>query len=211
MTSVEIDGEKYSLPTSFEEVSLKSYCNAFRGLQTLMDEELDETARLVRMKFNESVILSRLLGADDEMAMDLPMSVYNKLVQKIGFIYDYQSMLDNSKAYVKHDGKMYQVPPVDKMSMRQYIDADMVMKEDDGDQFISLLAVLLLEMDGDNFKPYKGEYEQKKEWIGEMKCSEALPLVFHFFRKWQVSSSLSRASMAMEGIQNRQVHNTQGS
>lgn len=212
MTTVEIDDKVYKLPTSYEEVSLKQYCNAFRGLQTLMDDELDETARLVRLKFNEAVILSRLMGADDELAMDLPFPTYNKLVQKIGYIYDYQTMLDNAKAYVKHNGKMYSIPDVEKMSLRQYIDADMAMKEtDDGQQFISLLAVLLLERDGDGFKPYKGEYEEKKEWIGKLKCSEALPLVFHFFRKWQASNKITQASTAMEEIQNRQVLSTQGS
>lgn len=211
MTTVEIDDKVYKLPTSFGELSLKQYCAAFRGLQTLMDDELDETARLVRMKFNEAVILSRLMGADDELAMDLPMGTYNKLVQKIQFIYDYQSMLDNAKAYIKHDGKVYSIPQAEKMSMRQYIDADMAMKEDDGEQFINLLAVLLLEREGEQFKPYKGEYEEKRKWIGELRCSEALPLVFHFFRIWQASSRITQASTAMEALRSQQAHSTQGS
>lgn len=212
MTEVEINDKKYHLPTSYEELSLRDYCNAFRGLQILMDDDVDDIARLVRLKYNESVILSRLMGADDEFAMDLPMSAYYKLADKISFIYDYQSMIDNAKAYIKVDGKMYGIPRAEKMSLRQYIDADMVMKEDNSEQFLSLLSVLLLEMDGNGgYVPYKGDYEKKKKWVGELKCSDALPLIYHFFRIWQASRSATKAYTAMEAMDKRQVHNTQDS
>lgn len=198
MTRIEIDDKEYSLPTSFDELTLGKYCEAFHGID-IGNDVVDDTARLIRMKVNESIIVSRLLGESDEFAMDLPLVTYNKIADKIGYIYNFKVMLENARASVMIDGDRYGVEDVERMSMRQFIDADMVMREEGNRQYVSLLAVLLLKVGDDGkYEKYDGKYEERVDKIAGLKCSEALPLVFHFFKGWEASRRISQASIKEE-------------
>ena len=192
MTKIEINDKTYNLPTSFDEMPLKEYCRVFHNLRTFGDGE-DESVMLLNAKVNESVILSRLLGEDDEFAMDLPLATFNKLADITSFIYDPSVFYDKKQFSIKlSDGKRYFIPQVREMSLRQYIDAEEVMKEDGYGQYINLLGVLLTRRDvNGKWVAYNGDYQSKAEDIGNLKCSEALPMVYSFFRVWALSSKNS--------------------
>lgn len=211
MTKIEINDKTYNLPTSFDELLLKDYCRVFYNLRLFQDDE-DESVMLLNAKVNESVIISRLLGEDDEFAMDLPLDVLGKLVDIVSFIYNTDVFLKVNQFSVKlGDGKRYFIPQVKEMSLRQYIDAEEVMKEDGYGQYINLLGVLLTRRDVDGkWVPYDGDYQSKAEEIGNLKCSEALPMVYSFFKAWVLSERNIKVYSQILA-ENPQVHSTQGS
>lgn len=211
MIKLEINDKKYNIPTSFEELKLEQYCSAFFNLPKT-SEDMDELEMFEVLKKNESIILSRLLGEDDDFCMDLPLNVYALVNEKVKFIYDSEAFTKNHKSSIKIDGKVYSIPPLNEMSLRQYIDADMVLKAEENPlQYVELLSVLLTAKD-DNGKwiPYDGSYQEMMERVKNLSCSDALPLVYHFFLKSHTSKKLSRVSMKVEAL-NRQLHNIQNS
>lgn len=200
MTRIEISGKKYDVPESFDEMTLEQYCKAFFNLSTASEDD-DESLKVRKTIENESVILSRILGESDDFCLNLPVEIYTKMKDKISFVYDIEGFIRNAKAGITIDGKRYKIPSHDEMSLRQYIDADMVMNETENDmQYIELLSVLLSEI-GDDGKPkqYDGKYKEMKDKLTKVKCSDALPLVFHFFKKSVASKTLTEAFMK-EGV-----------
>ena len=205
MVKLEINEKKYKIPESFEELSLEQYCKVFYKLDT--DKTDDELMDFKRSRQNESIILSRLLGENDDFCLDLPLYVYAQLNEKVRFLYDVDYLLKNAKAGIVIDGKRYSIPPFNQMSLRQYIDADVVMKEKENDlQYIELLSILLTAKDKEGkWIPYDGKYEELMGKIRQLKCSEALPLVYHFFKKGEALKRISKVSMKVEASQQHQL------
>lgn len=205
MVKLEINDKKYKIPESFEELSLEQYCKVFYKLDT--DKTDDELMDFKRSRQNESIILSRLLGENDDFCLDLPLNVYAQLNEKVRFLYDVDYLLKNAKAGIVIDGKRYSIPPFNEMSLRQYIDADVVMKEKENDlQYIELLSILLTAKDREGkWIPYDGKYEELMGKIRQLKCSEALPLVYHFFKKGEALKRISKVSMKVVETQQHQL------
>lgn len=78
------------------------------------------------------------------------------------------------------------------MSLRQYIDADMIMKEEGENQFIELLACLLLPYGKDGKFEYNGKYQELIPKIESMKAEDALPFIYTFFKKNSFSRTLRK-------------------
>lgn len=195
MLKLEINEKKYDIPTSYNELTLKQYCKAFYKLPTSTSD--DEAERLETMKKNEATILSRIMGEKDDFCLDLPWGVYQKLADAISFIYD-DSLLKNTSSHIIINGERYSIPPMNEMSLRQFIDADVVMKEENDDSYIELLSVLLLKRKDGKYVPYDGDYKERMKLIGNAPCSVTLPLVFHFFLKGNTFKKLSEASMKVD-------------
>lgn len=211
MLKININDKGYSIPESFDELSFEQYCKAFYKLP-LIGEDMDEVEQFRLIKENESRILSRIMGEEDDFCMDLPLTVYARLNEAISFIYDTDYFYKNAKAGITVRGKRYSIPALEKMSMRQFIDADMVMRGDENPlQYIELLAVLLLTYDNKGeYIPYGGDYEAMYGELRGMPCSKCLPLVFHFFKKGLAYRKLSEVYMKAEVV-SPQPHSIQGS
>lgn len=210
MVKVEINDKKYEIPESFDELTMEQYCKAFYKLPKIEDD-MDATQKFRLMRENESVILSRIMGENDDFCLDLPLNVYANLNNAIQFIYEQDYFLKNAKAGVTINRKRYTIPTLDKMSMRQFIDADVVMQNESNMQYIELLSVLLLTYDDKGeYIPYNGDYEELMGYVRSLPCSEGLPLVFHFFKKGEALKKLSKASMKVQEV-NRLLLNTANS
>lgn len=210
MLKLEINDKEYKIPESFDELTLEEYCRAFYKLPQA-DDDMDEVDRMKLNVGNEAAILSRLMGERDDFCLDLPLDIYIQLKDSIKFIYDNDFFMKHSKAGITINKRRYTIPPMDKMSMRQFIDADVVMKEDGDMQFIELLSVLLLTYDEKGeYIPYNGKYEELMGYVRYLPCSKALPLVYHFFKKGEALKTISEISMKVEEM-NQQLHNTQSS
>lgn len=209
MVKLEIDDKQYKIPESFEEMDFETYCKVFYKLDT--SESDDEIESFKKSKENEAIILSRLLGERDDFCLDLPLNVYALLNEKVKFLYDVGYLLKNSKAGIVVDGKRYSIPPFNEMSLRQYIDADVVMKEKENDmQYIELLSILLTAKDKDGkWVKYNGDYQDMMGKLRKLKCSEALPIVYHFFKKNYTLKKLSQLSM--KAVENPQPQHTANS
>lgn len=211
MIKLEINEKKYKIPESFDEMTLEQYCRIFYKLDVPNDVEDDEVEEFKRQANTQSIILSRLLGEDDDFCLDLPINVYTQLIDKIKFLYDIDYLLKNSRAGITVDGKRYTIPPFNEMSLRQYIDADVVMKEKENDmQYIELLSILLTAKDKQGkWVKYNGDYQEMMGKLRKMKCSEALPIVYHFFKKGHSLKKLSQLSM--KAVENPQPQHTANS
>lgn len=198
---LEIDDKVYKIPTSFDTLSFETYCKIFYNLPTLKDD-MEDAEKFKMMKENESIILSRVLGEKDNFCLDLPITVYNKLINIIKYIFDVSEFEKNSKANIVIDGKHYGIPPVSEMALRRFIDADVVLNEQQNNmQYIEMLAILLSTKDKDGkWTPYNGKYEDMMGKLRSMPCSKVLPLVYHFFKKGEALQKLSKAYMKMEGV-----------
>lgn len=195
MIKLEIEEKVYKIPESFEELSLEDYCRIFFNLPKIdVDDDIE---RYRKARDIEAIILSRLLGEDDDFCLGLPIDVYGQLLKRTMFIYDSDYMKRKSKASIKIDGRFYFIPPFNEMSLRQYIDADIVMQEKENSlQYIELLSILLSTKDKNGkWIPYNGDYQELMGKVRKLKCSDALPLVYHFFKKGEALKRLSEVSM----------------
>lgn len=206
MIKVEINDKKYEIPQNFNELTLEQYCKAFYKLPQINDDMTD-IDKFKTLRENESVILSRIMGEGDNFCLDLPLNVYAQLNEAIQFIYDNEYFLKNAKAGITINHHRYTIPTLDRMSMRQFIDADVVMQNESNMQYIELLSVLLLTYDDKGeYIPYNGDYQELMGYVRSLPCSEALPLVYHFFKKGEALKKLSKASMKVEEMNQLLLH-----
>lgn len=189
MLKITINDKEYSVPTSFEELTLKQYNDAFNNLPKYVGDDDDVMLKYRHSREQESIIISRILGEDDNFCLDLPLDVYNKLAKVFSYLYSIKDYMKNTKNYININGKRYQIPSHEEMSMRQYIDADMSK-----DNFIEMLAILLLERKDGSFVRYDGNYEKMISTVENLPCSDALPLLFHYFKKKEICNKLSKVS-----------------
>lgn len=211
MIKLEINDKKYELPTSFDELSFEKYCKAFYKLPKIESDENDNIEFFKQSSEVESIILSRLLGEDDEFCLNLPLESYGKLLNAIQFLFDTDYLMKNAKAGIVIDKKRYSIPPMNEMTLRQYIDADVVMQEEESDmQYIELLSILLTSKDEKGkWIPYDGKYQEMVGKVKGLKCSEALPFVYHFFKRSHALQKLSQ--VYMKAVESQQPHNTKSS
>lgn len=209
MIKLEINDKKYKIPESFDEMTLEQYCRIFFKLDISFDVDDDE--KIKKVIEAESRIISRLLGEDDDFCLDLPITVYNKIVSKTRFLYDSDFFKKNSKAGIIIDGKRYTIPPFNEMSLRQYIDADVVLKEKENDhQYLELLSILLTAKDKQGkWEKYNGDYQELMGKLRNMSCTDTLPLVYHFFKKGEALKVISKASM--KAVESQRLQHTASS
>lgn len=210
MIKLQINDKKYKIPESFDEMTLEQYCRIFWKLDISFDVD-DEEEKIKKVIEAESRIISRLLGEDDDFCLDLPITVYNKIVNKTRFLYDSDFFLKNAKAGIIIDGRRYSIPPMNEMSLRQYIDADVVMKEKENDhQYLELLSILLTSKDKEGkWEKYNGDYQELMGKLKNMSCTDTLPLVYHFFKKGEALKAISKASM--KAVENQRLQHTASS
>ena len=189
MIQIEINGKGYNIPSTFGELSLRDYCRVFNGLEKT--DGLEGKELFMATKRNEAAILSRLMGEADDFAMGLPLTVYASLVEATQFIYGLQDM--KHKGSIEVDGKVYKVLKPEEMNLRQWIDIDVTSEEESADKFIDILSMLLSEQAEDgSVKPYMGFNEGFAKRLGDIPCTEALPVVYRFFLRGAISSRISQ-------------------
>ena len=190
MTKLKINDKEYNLPEGWKDVNMKTYCHLFYKLEETNDKMDDATIQIITLR-NESKIISRLLGEDDEFCLNLPVDVFNILRNKIQFLYDIKKFLDSKIFYLNIDGKKYFMPEPNEMALRQYIDADIIMKQENENQFIELLACLLLPVGKDGKYEYDGKYQDIIPKIENMSAEDGLPFIYTFFKKKVISKKVS--------------------
>ena len=195
MVKLEVDDKVYKIPESFEELEFERYCRIFWNIDNVISD--DEVENFKKSVENEATIIARLMGEEDDFCLSLPINVYGQILERTKFLYDTKFLLNNAKAGIVIDGKRYSIPPMNEMPLRQYIDADVVLKEKENPlQYIELLAILLTRKDKEGkWIKYNGEYQEMMGKLKKMRCSDILPLVYHFFKKGEALKRISNLSM----------------
>ena len=190
MTKLKINDKEYNLPEGWKDVNMKTYCRLFYKLENTNDKMDERTIEIITLR-NESKIISRLLNEDDDFCLNLPVDIFNILRNKIQFLYDINTFLDSKIFYLNIDGKKYFMPEPNEMALRQYIDADIIMKQENENQFIELLACLLLPVGKDGKYEYDGKYQDIIPKIENMSAADGLPFIYTFFKKKVISKKVS--------------------
>ena len=209
MLKININDKEYNLPESWREITMKQYCHLFYKLEDTTGMEDGE--REIATIRNEAKIISRLLGEDDDFVQNLPLKVFNLIRNKITFLYEIGGFLDSKIFYLNIDGKKYFMPEPKEMSLRQYIDSDMIMKEEKEGQFIELLACLLLPIGNDGKYAYDGKYQDLIPKIENMPAEDGLPFVYTFFKKKVISMEVSKDFSKVQEEANRLVDSIKNS
>lgn len=206
MIEFKLNGKEYKVPASFNELSFGEYCRVFNGLDDTKDLEGYEKFR--KVKENQAAVVSRLLGEDDDFALNLPISLFAQLSDATSYIFGIDSVKPHNSIEV--DGRIYMVPKPDKFSLRQWIDVDMTIQEKSDNKYIELLAILLLPMKEDgSLGEYKGEYQSMADKLKDMPCSECLGIVSFFLRKGLLLSRLTSISLKGKALANLFLQNIQ--
>lgn len=190
MKKITINDKEYNLPENWKELNMKTYCRLFYKLEDTNDKMDDATRSIVTLR-NESKIISRLLNESDDFVLSLPVEIFNKLRENIQFIYVINEFFDSKVFYLNIDGKKYYMPAPNEMSLRQYIDSDIIMKEENENQFIELLACLLLPLGKDGKYEYDGKYQDLVPKIENMSAEDGLPFIYTFLKKKILSEKVS--------------------
>lgn len=190
MKKITINDKEYNLPENWKELNMKTYCRLFYKLEDTNDKMDDATRSIVTLR-NESKIISRLLNESDDFVLSLPVEIFNKLRENIQFIYVINEFFDSKVFYLNIDGKKYFMPAPNEMSLRQYIDSDIIMKEENENQFIELLACLLLPLGKDGKYEYDGKYQDLVPKIENMSAEDGLPFIYTFLKKKILSEKVS--------------------
>lgn len=209
MIKVEINGKKYEFPNGWDDITMKQYCRLFHDIDT-SGSKASDVERSIGVIKNEAKIISRLLGEDDDFVIKLPIEAFSMLQNEARFIYSIDGFINSGIHYLTIDGMRYWIPEPKDMSLRQYIDADMIMKDDKEDTFIELLSCLLLPMGKDGKYVYDGNYQELIPKIEKMKASNGLPFIYSFFKKKELSKKLSEVCSKVEEVASQLPHSTQG-
>lgn len=210
MVKININDKEYNFPNKWDDITLREYCHLFYNLPK-DDSNASEGEKEAMVIDKEAIIISRLLGERDDFVSQMPIGIFLMLQNEAKFIYSINDFINSKTFYINIDGKKYWMPNPDEMSLRQYIDADMIMKEDKEDQFIELLSCLLLPVGKDGKFEYDGKYQELMPKIANMKASEALPFVYTFFKKKQLSKKVSEVYSKVGQVADQLAHSTQGS
>ena len=197
MIRLSIGSKEYEIPEGYDELSFSDYCRIFFKLgDYVVDEDVSELEMFRRSRELEAVIVSRVLHEDDDFALSLPLNVYAVINEALKYLYDIDSLMKVASASIIIDGVSYGIPSLEEMPLRQWIDADIVMKGEEGEgQYIELLAILLSKRGKDGkFVPYDGKYMDMMDRLKVMSCSDVLPLVYHFFKRGYFFKRLFRVS-----------------
>ena len=206
MIKVKINDKEYQFPNNWSDISMKQYCKLFHDIPTASEDAQDEEKMAQRID-TEAIIISRLLGEKDDFVANLPIDVFLSLQNEVKFIYTINDFTESKVFYLNIDGRKYFMPEPQEMSLRQYIDADMIMKDKGDNQFIELLACLLLPYDNDGKFEYDGKYQDLIPKIENMKTSEALPFIYTFFKKKQLSKEVMEAYSKVAQVADQLHHN----
>lgn len=204
MKKITINDKEYNLPENWKELNMKTYCRLFYKLLDTNDKMSDEEKQIITLK-NEAKIISRLLGESDDFVFSLPVDIFNVLRQNIQFIYIINDFFDSKVFYLNINGKKYFMPAPNEMSLRQYIDADIIMKEENENQFIELLACLLLPIGKDGKYDYDGKYQDLIPKIENMSAEDGLPFIYTFLKKKIISKKVSEDFSKVQEAANQLV------
>lgn len=202
MKKITINDKEYNLPENWKELNMKTYCRLFYKLEDTNDKMDDATRSIVTLR-NESKIISRLLNESDDFVLSLPVEIFNKLRENIQFIYVINEFFDSKVFYLNIDGKKYFMPAPNEMSLRQYIDSDIIMKEENENQFIELLACLLLPIGKDGKYEYDGKYQDLVPKIENMSAEDGLPFIYTFLKKKILSEKVSEDFSKVREVANQ--------
>lgn len=182
-----IDFGKITVPTSWDEISLRQ----FQEIEKYYKENKD---------FDVRDIIHILTNKTRDEINELPVEFLEIILQKLSFMNE-QPKVEKPTNKIELNGQIYQVNIMNKLKAGEYIAVDSVVKSD-ASNFAAILAVVCRK-DGELFdSKYENEVlEERMKMFENAPITKILPIVNFFLQCYTMSNGLSQLySKIEEGI-----------
>lgn len=193
MLSLEVKGKKYDCPESYSEVTMEDYIKFFDGIDIKANQTPEE--QLV----NSTKLISNILGIPVDELLDIPAMQIMDIRSAIGFLTEKLEPAETDILILNNTS--YSIPDAAKMSYRQLIDAESVVKDGDERENFCKLASYLFVKSGETYDPSK--VEELEKVILKSTVKEVMPGILRFLaEKTRLLEDFQRYSEKMEELKN---------
>ncbi len=167
------DFKKYSLPRSWDDVTLKQ----FQELQRAYNDEKKEVSIVD--------LISIMANKPKSEVQQLPTSFAELIMNELGFIME-QPKQQKPVPYIIIDDKKYMVNYLEKMKTGEWVDVNSVIK-DDPKNYAAMLAILC-RLEGEKYDDdfIANKLEERTEMFLKQPITKILPIVAFFLELWLV-------------------------
>ena len=173
-----IDFGKWTVPTSWEELTLKQF------------QEIEKYYSNTDKDFDIREVLHIFTNKTEDEINALPIVFTNELMNKLMFLKDKPKDYEPSN-FIEIDGVRYGINIMEKLKTGEFVAIDTILKNDPHD-YISIFAVLCRK-DGEIFdsKFEAEEFDKRVELMGKQPAIKMLPLIAFFFNLYVVRKTHS--------------------
>ena len=173
-----IDYGKWTVPTSWEELTLKQF------------QEIEKYYSNKDKDFDIREVLHIFTNKTEDEINALPIVFTNELMNKLMFLKDKPKDYEPSN-FIEIDGVRYGINIMEKLKTGEFVAIDTILKNDPHD-YISIFAVLCRK-DGEIFdsKFEAEEFGKRVELMGKQPAIKMLPLIAFFFNLYVVRKTHS--------------------
>lgn len=182
MTEIEINGKTYKLPENPKEITFRKYAEVYQGVSGKKEDAIRDKV----------TVMGALLGEDERFVKGLPLSIFNDLFEKVGWLFDGSTMEVKQDLTVKVGGEELTLTEPESWTLQKYIDTDTLHSDNTPNGLCRLLAAVLQ-------TDYKSErIDELAKAIGDSPASDMLPLMNHFVAKKKISDEITRISSLID-------------
>lgn len=193
MLNIEIKGKNYSVPENYSEVTMEEYIRFFDGI------EINEKQTPEEQLINSTKLISNIVGISVDELLDIPAMQIMDIRSAIGFLSEKLEPAETDILILNNTS--YSIPDAAKMSYRQLIDAESVVKYGDEKKNFCKLASYLFVKSGETYDPSKAEEIEKM--ILKSTVKEVMPGILRFLaEKTRLLEDFQRYSEKMEELKN---------
>lgn len=180
-----IDFGKWTVPTSWEELTLKQF------------QEIEKYYSNKDKDFDIREVLHIFTNKTEDEINALPIVFTNELMNKLMFLKDKPKDYEPSN-FIEIDGVRYGINIMEKLKTGEFVAIDTILKNDPHD-YISIFAVLCRK-DGEIFdsKFEAEEFGKRVELMGKQPAIKMLPLIAFFFNLYVVRKTHSLLYLEVE-------------
>ena len=173
-----IDFGKWTVPTSWEELTLKQF------------QEIEKYYSNKDKDFDIREVLHIFTNKTEDEINALPIVFTNELMNKLMFLKDKPKDYEPSN-FIEIDGVRYGINIMEKLKTGEFVAIDTILKNDPHD-YISIFSVLCRK-DGEIFdsKFEAEEFGKRVELMGKQPAIKMLPLIAFFFNLYVVRKTHS--------------------
>lgn len=180
-----IDYGKISIPTSWDEITLKQFSDIERYYA---DKEKQFDAREVLHIFTNKTI--------DEIN-ELPIEITELLMSKLVFLQERPKDVEPSNK-IKIDGEEYIINVMEKLKTGEYVSIDTILKGDKYD-YASILAVLCRKKDEVYDSKFEAElFDSRREMFEKQPITKILPIIGFFLNLYIMLEIPTQLSLVVE-------------
>lgn len=180
-----IDYGKISIPTSWDEITLKQFSDIERYYS---DKDTKFDARQVLHIFTNKTI--------DEIN-ELPIEITELLMSKLVFLQERPKDVEPSNK-IKIDGEEYVINVMEKLKTGEYVSIDTILKGDKYD-YASILAVLCRKKDEVYDSKFEAElFDSRREMFEKQPITKILPIIGFFLNLYIMLEIPTQLSLVVE-------------